>query len=162
MVSTVFRYSLRLLFWKMSEKDHNASLYDWVPAAFCMHNSLEQPFSLSLLLKKLHSRLIYYRLHIVKTTCKKLLKCFYKHYGYYLEFSSAMSWPLEPVDFLYITSQTNGGILDIKIIFMEQKEHLLYDWESRECKHPKIIKGKWFTVLLFWLSWPIYLTASCL
>ena len=26
--------------------------------------------------------------------------------------------------FLNITRQTNGGILDIKIIFMEQKEHL--------------------------------------
>ena len=27
---------------------------------------------------------------------------------------------------------------------MEQKEHLLCNWESRECKHPKIIKGKQF------------------
>ena len=34
--------------------------------------------------------------------------------------------------FLNITRQTNGGILDIKIIFMEQKEHLLCNWESRE------------------------------
>ena len=33
--------------------------------------------------------------------------------------------------FLNITRQTNGGILDIKIIFMEQKEHLC-NWESRE------------------------------
>ena len=31
-----------------------------------------------------------------------------------------------------ITRQTNGGILDIKIIFMEQKEQLLCNWESRE------------------------------
>ena len=44
--------------------------------------------------------------------------------------------------FLDITHQTNGGILDIKIIFMKQKEHLLCNWEPRECKHPKIIKGK--------------------
>ena len=36
-----------------------------------------------------------------------------------------------------------------KIIFMEQKEHLLCNCES-ECKHPKIIKGKWFILLLFW------------
>ena len=42
--------------------------------------------------------------------------------------------------FLNITSQTNGGILEIKIIFMEQKECLLCNWESRECKHLKIIK----------------------
>ena len=34
--------------------------------------------------------------------------------------------------FLNITRQTNGGILDIKIIFMEQKEHLLCNWESGE------------------------------
>ena len=44
--------------------------------------------------------------------------------------------------FLNITRQTNGGILDIKIIFMEQTEHLFCNWESRELKHPKIIKGK--------------------
>ena len=47
------------------------------------------------------------------------------------------------------TRQPNGGILDIKIIFMEQKEHLLCNWESRECKHPKIINGKQFNLLLF-------------
>ena len=51
--------------------------------------------------------------------------------------------------FLNITRQTNGGILHIKIIFMEQKEHLLCNSESRECKHPKIIKGKRFNLLLF-------------
>ena len=34
--------------------------------------------------------------------------------------------------FLNIMRQTNGGILDIKIIFMEQMEHLLCNWESRE------------------------------
>ncbi|XP_064868779.1 large ribosomal subunit protein bL27m-like isoform X2 [Oncorhynchus nerka] len=42
---------------------------------------------------------------------------------------------------LNIMRQPNGGILDITIIFMEQKEHLLCNWESHECKHPKIIKG---------------------
>ena len=51
--------------------------------------------------------------------------------------------------FLNITRQTNGGILDMKIIFMEQKEHILCNWESCECKHPKIIKGKRFNLLLF-------------
>ena len=50
---------------------------------------------------------------------------------------------------LNIERQPNGGILDIKIIFMEQKEHLLCNWESRECKHPKIIKDKQFILLLF-------------
>ena len=44
--------------------------------------------------------------------------------------------------FLNILRQPNGGILAIKIIFMEQNEHLLCIWESRECKQPKIIKGK--------------------
>ena len=34
--------------------------------------------------------------------------------------------------FLIITRQTNVGILGIKIIFMEQKEYLLCNWESRE------------------------------
>ena len=63
--------------------------------------------------------------------------------------------------FLNKTRQPNGGILYIKIIFMEQKEHLLCNWESRECKHPKIIKGKRFILLFFWLSGPIYFAASC-
>ena len=40
-------------------------------------------------------------------------------------------------EFLNITRQTNGGILDKKMIFMEQKEQLLCNWESRECKHPE-------------------------
>jgi hypothetical protein len=36
--------------------------------------------------------------------------------------------------FLWISEHnaTNVGILCIKIIFMEQKEHLLCNWESRE------------------------------
>jgi hypothetical protein len=54
-------------------------------------------------------------------------------------------WPIvtaRACGFLNITRQPNVGILDIKIIFMEQKEHLLCNWESRECKHLKIIKGK--------------------
>ena len=48
--------------------------------------------------------------------------------------------------FLNKMRQPNGGILDIKKIFME---HLLRNWESRECKHPKIIKGKRFILLIF-------------
>ena len=44
------------------------------------------------------------------------------------------------------TRQPNGGILDIKIIFIEQKEHLC-NWESRECKHPNI-KGKRLIVFI--------------
>ena len=34
--------------------------------------------------------------------------------------------------FLNITCLTNGGILDTKIIFMEQNKHLLCNWESLE------------------------------
>ena len=30
-----------------------------------------------------------------------------------------------PCGFLNITRQTNGGILDLKIIFLEQKEHFM-------------------------------------
>ena len=51
--------------------------------------------------------------------------------------------------FLNKTRQANGGILDIKIIFMVQKENVLCNWESRGCKHSKIIKGKRFILLLF-------------
>jgi hypothetical protein len=50
--------------YQMSEKDHIVSLYGWVPAAFCMRNSLEHTF-LTLLLKKLT---VPVELYIVKTT----------------------------------------------------------------------------------------------
>ena len=62
--------------------------------------------------------------------------------------------------FLNIARQRNGSILDIKIIFMEQKEHLLCNWESHEWKHPKIIKGKRLIWLLFWFLWPSFLMRS--
>ena len=55
-VSPVFRHSFRLLFWKMSE------------------NELGQPLCLPLLLKKRQSRLIYYRLYILKTTWGLIIK----------------------------------------------------------------------------------------
>ena len=53
------------------------------------------------------------------------------------------------IEFLNKTRQLNGGILDIKIIFVKQKEHLRCNWESRGCKHLKIIKGERFILLLF-------------
>ena len=156
--------SFRLLSWKMSEKDHIASLYCWVSAAFCMRNSLEQTFSLSLLLKKLQSRLKYYLLYIVKTTRGLILK---KTFDMFLQtlrilfgifvclvVTARACW------FLNIPPYGWRVILNIKIIFMEQQEHLC-NWESRECKHPKI-KGKRYILLLFWLSWQIYSAASCL
>ena len=62
---------------------------------------------------------------------KKRLTCFCGHYGYYLEFVCVVMTGLS-CEFLNITRQTNGGILGIEIIFMEQKEHLLCNWESRE------------------------------
>ena len=130
MVWTVFRHSFSLLFWKMSENDHIASVDG------CEQNSLEQTFSLSLLLKNLRSgwNLIAYLL-LRRIDYKKHLTCFYKLYGYYLEFLSACHDLHEPVDF----------------------------WtKSCECKHPNIIKGKQIIWLLFWLSWPIYFAASCL
>ena len=41
-------------------------------------------------------------------------------------------------------------------------KHLLCNWESREWKHPKIIKGKQLIWLLFWCLWPSYLMLSVL
>ena len=78
----------------MSEKDHIASLYGWVPAAFCMRNRLEQPFSLSPIEEAtfpVDILLIINCKNNLRIDYKKRLKCFYEHYGYYLEFLSAMS-----------------------------------------------------------------------
>ena len=74
MVWTVFRHSFRLLFWKISEKDNIASVDSWVFAEFCLRNRVGQPLSLPLLLKKRQSRLIYYRLYILKTTWGLIIK----------------------------------------------------------------------------------------
>jgi hypothetical protein len=51
--------------------------------------------------------------------------------------------------FLNITCQPNGGILDIKSSLWNKRNILLCNWESRACKHPKIIKGKRLILLLF-------------
>ena len=149
----------RLLFTKMSEKDHIASLYGWVTAAQKFWASI---FSLSL--KKLHSRLIHYRIYIVKTTWGLIIKNVWHVSTNITDTIWNVRLRCRDRSSLLISEhkrQPNGGILDIKIIFIEQKEHLLCNWESRECKHPKIIKGKWFILLLFWLLWPFYFAASC-
>jgi hypothetical protein len=158
MVWTVFRHSFRLLFWKMSGNDHIASLYDWVPAAFCMHNSLEQTFSLSLLMKKLQSRSKYYRLYIVKTTRGLIIKNVWHVSTDYTDTIWNFRLPGRDCLSLWISEHN----VPTKWRYFGYKNNLLYNWESRECKHPKIIKGKRFILLLFWLSWPIYLAASCL
>ena len=73
-VSTVFRHRFRLLFRKMREKDNIVSVDSWVFAEFCLRNRVGQPLSLPLLLKKRQSRLIYYRLYILKTTRGLIIK----------------------------------------------------------------------------------------
>ena len=50
------------------------------------------------------------------------------------------------------TRHPSGGILDVNIIFMEQKEHVLCNWESCECKHPKIIKTIHFIAFLTFVT----------
>ena len=165
MVWTVFGHSFRLLFRKMSEKDHITSVDGWVPAVFCMRNSLEQTFSLSLLFKKLQSPLKYYRLNIVKTTWRLIIKIVWHVPMNFTDTIWNFRLPRRDRSSLWISKHnapTKWRFLDLKINFMEQKEHLLCNWESREYKHPKIIKGKELIWLLFWLSWPIYFAASCL
>ena len=75
--------------------------------------------------------LIIYCKNNLRIDYKKRLACFCGHYGNYLEFVHVVVTALS-CGFLNITRQTNRGILDLKIIFMEQKEHLLCNWESRE------------------------------
>ena len=165
MVWTVFRHRFRLLFWKMSEKDHIASLYGWVPAAFCMPTAWSRHFlSLSPIEEAtvpVEILSIIYCKNNLRIDYKKRLTCFYELYRFYLEFVCNVV-TTRACGFLNIMLQPNGGILDTKIILMEQKENVWCNWESRQYKHPKIIKGKRFVLLLFWLSWPIYFAASCL
>jgi hypothetical protein len=73
----------------MSEKDHIASVDEWVPAEFCMCNL----FSLSPILSygPVEILLIIYCKNNPRIDYKKRLTCFYELYGYYLEFSSAPS-----------------------------------------------------------------------
>ena len=86
-------------------------------------------------------RLIYYQLYILKTTWGLIIK---KTFDMFLWTIWILFWIFVCVvvtalscGFLNITRQTNRGILDIKIIFMKQTEHLLCNWESHEWKHPK-------------------------
>ena len=53
---------------------------------------------------------------------------------------------------LWITeqnAQTKLRVLDIKRDFIEQNKHLLSKWESCECNHMNIMKGKWLILSLF-------------
>ena len=138
----------------MSENDHIASVDGWVPAEFCMSQQLGADiFSLSPI-EEATVRLKYYRLYIVKTPLGLIMKTFDMFLRTLRILFGIFVYPVvtaRACGFLNIKRQPNGGILDIKILFMEQKEHLLCNWESRECKHPKIIKGKLFILLLFLL-----------
>ena len=118
----------------MSEKDNIASLYGRVPAAFCMHNrvwaAIVSPSPTDKTVAVDILSIIYLKKNL-RVDYKKRLTCFCGHYGNYLEFVCVVMTALS-CEFLNITRQTNRGILDIKIIFMEQKEHLLCNWDSCE------------------------------
>ena len=143
MVWTVFRHNFRLLFWKMSEKDHIASVDGWVPVEFCMRQQLGADlFSLSTI-EKATVRLKCYQLFIVKTTWGLIIKNVWHVSTNFTLFEMFV------MTSLWITEQnvpTKWRFLDIKIIFMKQNKHLLCNWESHECKHPNIIKGKRFII----------------
>ena len=78
----------------MSEKDHFVALDGWVPATFCMRQqSGADIFSLSLIEEAtvpVEILSIIYCKNNLRLDYKKHLTCFYEHYGYYLEFLSAM------------------------------------------------------------------------
>ena len=147
-MSTTTRHSgCRLLFWKMSVNDNIASVVRWWLSEWFVHNRQRRPLFLSLLVKSQLSRLIYYQIDIWKTPWGMIIKnvcdvsvdimdliCnfFRRCRDRYFRWISQHN----------VTNKRRWGILGIKIIFMEQKEHLLSNWESREWKHQKIIKGK--------------------
>ena len=125
-VSTVFRHSFRLLFWKMSQNDNIASSGHM---SFARATDFGQPLLFPLLFplllwKTFAVDILYYRLYIWKTTRGLIIKNFdmflwtlCKLFGIFVRVvATAIS-----CGFLNITRQTNGGILDQKIIFMEQK-----------------------------------------
>ena len=82
-----------------------------------------QPLPFPLLLKKTVAvdilSIIYFKNNL-RIDYKKRLTCFCGHYGYYLEFVCVVVTALS-CGFLNIMRQTNGGILDIKIIFTKKK-----------------------------------------
>ena len=144
-VWTVFRHSFSLLFWKMSENDHIASVDGWVPAEFCMRQQLGADIFSPI--EKATVRLKYYRLFIVKTTWGLIIKNVWHVSTNFTDTIWKFLLPRRDHSSLWITehnSPTKWRYFGYKIIFMEQKEHLLCNWESREYKHPKIIKGKRF------------------
>ena len=154
-VSTVFRHSFRLLFWKNEcERSHcRVSFALQSKAAIVPPGVIEKPTHPVDILSNIYFKnnlrndyknVWHVSVDIMETIWNFRLRCRHR-------------------SFLWISKHnaTNGGILGIKIIFMEQKEHLLCNWESREWKHPKI-KDKRLIWLFFWFSWPSYLILSVL
>ena len=111
-VSSITIHSFRLLFWKMSQ--NCVSVHLMALCVFLMQKTEVAIFSTRSYWKKL---------------CPGL-QCFCGYYGANLEY--ALSWPQFPVDFSAKREELSEIFL-ATCYFSGKKEHLLSNWESREC-----------------------------
>ena len=153
----------------MSEKDHISSVDRQMSLDLLMRAALERHLFFLSCIEKAAVRLKYYRLFIVKTTWGLIIKNVWHVSTNFPDTIWNFRLPVVTCTSLWITKQnapTKWRFLDIKRIFMEQNKHLLCNWESRECKHTKIIKGKgliWLVTkvreaikLIAYLWWSLY------
>ena len=73
-VSTAFRHSFGLLFWRMSENNHIAKVERWGLSEWVVRKRERWPLLLPVLVKSQLSRLIYYWIDIWKTAWELIIK----------------------------------------------------------------------------------------
>ena len=138
-MSTVTRHSFRFLFWKMSVNDNIASVVRWWLSEWFVRNRQRRP-------------LIYYRIDIWKTPWGLIIKNICHVSVNIMELIWNIFRRCRDHNFLSISQpnvKNKRSYFAYKNNIFGKKEHWLSNWESRERKHPKLIKGKRFKLIAF-------------
>ena len=110
---------------------------------------------LSLLLRSHLSRVIYYRIDIWKTPWGLIINNVCHVSVDIMELILNIFRRFRDCNFRVISQpnvKNKRSYFTYKNNIFGKKEHLLSNWESREWKHPKIIKGKLFKLIAFLIS----------
>jgi hypothetical protein len=149
-MSTVFRNCFRLVIWKMREKAHSEWVDTSVSQRFFLGATESAPFLFSFYIDKAFVRLKYYWLLWLKTTWGLIVNIIWHVSTNFIDNFRVFRLPFVTAFEPEQETWTKRRFLDIKRDFIEQNKHLLSKWESCECNHMKIIKGKWLMLLIFW------------
>ena len=151
-MSSVTIYIFRLLYWKSSLNVSIASVVSWSLSECFVRKGQMWPLFLSILLRSHQSRLIYYRIDIWKTPWVLIINNVCHVSVDIMELIWSIFRRCSDRNFRSISQpnvKNKRSYFTYKNNLFGKKEHLLSNWESREWKHPKLIKGKRFNLIVF-------------